>query len=322
MWKWRDQVVLVTGGSGFFGQHLVAALRERGVTQVIIPRSAEYDLRHAPAHEALYRDHPNITLVIHLAAIAGGIGANRAQPGVFYYENILISSYALEYARRAGVPKFVGIGTICSYPKFTEVPFREEDLWLGYPEETNAPYGLAKKMLLVQSQAYRGQYGYNAIHLMPTNLYGPGDNFDLETSHAIAAFIRRMSEARDRGDDRITLWGDGSPTRDYVYVTDAAEALLLAAEHYDEGEPVNIGSGQEISMYDLAQLVATQVGYQGRIEWDVSKPNGQPRRCLDVSRAERCFGFRASTPFAVGLRETIDWYEREYASSVLLTAES
>lgn len=321
MWKWRDQVVLVTGGSGFFGQHLVAALHERGVTQVIIPRSAEYDLRHAAAHESLYRDHPNITLVIHLAAIAGGIGANRAQPGVFYYDNILISSYALEYARRAGVPKFVGIGTICSYPKFTEVPFREEDLWLGYPEETNAPYGLAKKMLLVQSQAYRAQYGYNAIHLMPTNLYGPGDNFDLETSHAIAAFIRRMSEARNRGDDRITLWGDGSPTRDYVYVTDAAEALLLAAEHYDEGEPVNIGSGQEISMHDLAQLVATQVGYQGRIEWDVSKPNGQPRRCLDVSKAERCFGFRASTTFSFGLRETIDWYEREYAPSSLLTAK-
>ena len=320
MWNWRDQVVLVTGGSGFFGQHLVAALRERGVTEVVIPRSAEYDLRHAVAHEALYRDHPNITLVIHLAAIAGGIGANRAQPGVFYYDNILISSYALEYARRAGVPKFVGIGTICSYPKFTAVPFREEDLWLGYPEETNAPYGLAKKMLLVQSQAYRTQYGYNAIHLMPTNLYGPGDNFDLETSHAIAAFIRRMSEARDRGDDRIALWGDGSPTRDYVYVTDAAEALLLAAEHYDEGEPVNIGSGQEISMHDLAQLVASQVGYHGRIEWDVSKPNGQPRRCLDVTKAERCFGFRASTSFSVGLRETIDWYEREYAPSLLLTA--
>ena len=320
MWNWRDQVVLVTGGSGFFGQHLVAALRERGVGEVVIPRSAEYDLRHAAAHEALYRDHPNITLVIHLAAIAGGIGANRAQPGVFYYDNILISSYALEYARRAGVPKFVGIGTICSYPKFTAVPFREEDLWLGYPEETNAPYGLAKKMLLVQSQAYRAQYGYNAIHLMPTNLYGPGDNFDLETSHAIAAFIRRMSEARDRGDDHIALWGDGSPTRDYVYVTDAAEALLLAAEHYDEGEPVNIGSGQEISMHDLAQLVATQVGYCGRIEWDVSKPNGQPRRCLDVTKAERCFGFRASTSFSVGLRETIDWYQREYAPSLLLTA--
>ena len=320
MWNWRDQVVLVTGGSGFFGQHLVAALRERGVTEVVIPRSAEYDLRLAAAHEAFYRDHPNITLVIHLAAIAGGIGANRAQPGVFYYDNILISSYALEYARRAGVPKFVGIGTICSYPKFTAVPFREEDLWLGYPEETNAPYGLAKKMLLVQSQAYRAQYGYNAIHLMPTNLYGPGDNFDLETSHAIAAFIRRMSEARDRGDDRITLWGDGSPTRDYVYVTDAAEALLLAAEHYDEGEPVNIGSGQEICMHDLAQLVATQVGYHGRIEWDVSKPNGQPRRCLDVTKAERCFGFRASTSFPIGLRETIDWYQREYAPSLLLTA--
>ena len=320
MWNWRDQVVLVTGGSGFFGQHLVAALRERGVREVVIPRSAEYDLRHAAAHEALYRDHPNITLVIHLAAIAGGIGANRAQPGVFYYDNILISSYALEYARRAGVPKFVGIGTICSYPKFTAVPFREEDLWLGYPEETNAPYGLAKKMLLVQSQAYRAQYGYNAIHLMPTNLYGPGDNFDLETSHAIAAFIRRMSEARDRGDDRIALWGDGSPTRDYVYVTDAAEALLLAAEHYDEGEPVNIGSGQEISMHDLAQQVAIQVGYRGRVEWDVSKPNGQPRRCLDVTKAERCFGFRASTSFSIGLRATIDWYQREYAPSLLLTA--
>lgn len=321
MWDWRDQVVLVTGGSGFFGRHLVSALRERQVAAVITPRSRQYDLRHEAAHEALYRDHPDITLVIHLAAIAGGIGANRAQPGVFYYDNILMSSYALEYARRAGVPKFVGIGTICSYPKFTPVPFREEDLWLGYPEETNAPYGLAKKMLLVQSQAYRAQYGYNAIHLMPTNLYGPGDNFDLETSHAIAAFIRRMSEARARDDDSITLWGDGSPTRDYVYVADAAEAVLLAAERYNDSEPVNIGSGQEISIRDLAETIAHLVGYTGHIEWDVSRPNGQPRRCLDVSQAQRSFGFRASTPFPAGLRTTIDWYEREFSRSLALAAE-
>ena len=321
MWDWREQVVLVTGGSGFFGRHLVAALRERGASAVIIPRSRQYDLRHEAAHAALYRDHPDITLVIHLAAVAGGIGANRAKPGVFYYDNILMSSYALESARRAGVAKFVGIGTICSYPKWTKVPFREEDLWLGYPEETNAPYGLAKKMLLVQSQAYRAQYGYNAIHLMPTNLYGPGDNFDLQTSHAIAAFIRRMSEARDRGDGCITLWGDGSPTRDYVYVADAAEAVLLAAERYDSAEPVNIGSGQEISMRDLAETVAALAGYTGRIEWDVSRPNGQPRRCLDVSRAQRAFRFRASTPFAEGLRATVDWYEREYAPLLALAAE-
>ena len=322
MWQWRDQVVLVTGGSGFFGRHLVHALQKRAVREVIIPRSQQYDLREEAAHEALYRRHPHITLVIHLAAVAGGIGANRAQPGVFCYDNIRISSNALEYARRAGVPKFVGIGTICSYPKFTAVPFREEDLWLGYPEETNAPYGLAKKMLLVQSQAYRAQYGYNAIHLMPTNLYGPGDNFDLETSHAIAAFIRRMTEARERGDDRIRLWGDGSPTRDYVYVEDAVEAVLLAAERYDEGEPVNIGSGQEISMHDLAKMVAGMVGFEGEIEWDATKPNGQPRRCLDVSRAERKFGFRASTPLRAGLRETIHWYESETAAVGLFSTEA
>ncbi len=319
---WQEQVVLVTGGSGFFGRHLVAALDERGARAVIIPRSRSYDLRQEASHAALYRDHPDITLTIHLAALAGGIGANRARPGVFFYDNIRISCHALEYARRAGVSKFVGIGTICSYPKLTAIPFREEDLWLGYPEETNAPYGLAKKMLLVQSQAYRAQYGYSAIHLMPTNLYGPGDNFDLQTSHAIAAFIRRMSEARERGAARITLWGDGSPTRDYVYVADAAEAVLLAAEHYDDIAPVNIGSGQEISMYDLAGTVAEMVGFAGQIEWDTEQPNGQPRRCLDVSRAQREFDFRAKTPLEEGLRATIAWYQRELAPSLRAVAQS
>ena len=314
---WREQNILLTGGSGFFGRHLAAALRARGAENIIIPRSSEYDLRHASAHAALYREHANISLVIHLAAIAGGIGANRAQPGAFFYDNLRMSVHALDFARRNGVPKFVGIGTICSYPKHTRVPFREADLWLGYPEETNAPYGLAKKMLLVQSQAYRAQYGMNAIHLMPTNLYGPGDNFDLQTSHAIAAFIRRMSEGRDAGAASIALWGDGTPTRDYLYVKDAAAAVVLAAELYDGDAPVNLGSGQEISMKTLAAQVAGLVGYRGRIEWDTSMPNGQPRRCLDVSRARSEFGFCATTPFAEGLRATVEWYERHLAPAVV-----
>jgi GDP-L-fucose synthase len=313
--NWQDQKVIVTGGSGFVGQHLVRHLESLGVREIIIPRSQDYDLRKPEQVTRLYTDHADATLVIHLAATVGGIGANRKYPGTFLYDNVTMGTLLLENARLNQLPKFVGIGTICSYPKFTPVPFREESLWDGYPEETNAPYGLAKKMLLVQSQAYRAEFGYNAIHLMPTNLYGPGDNFDLESSHVIPALIRKMSEAHERGDAFVTLWGDGSATREFLYVKDAAEGIALAAANYDGGEPVNLGSGMEISIRDLATLIAKIVGFNGEIRWDTSKPNGQPRRCLDVSRAEREFGFRAHTPFEQGLRETVEWYRTEFATA-------
>jgi len=252
-------------------------------------------------------------LVIHLAAVVGGIGANRANPGRFFYDNAIMGIQLMEYARQFNVPKFVAVGTICAYPKFTPVPFKEDDLWNGYPEETNAPYGLAKKMMLVQAQAYRAQYGFNAIYLLPVNLYGPRDNFDLETSHVIPALIRKCAEAIREGKDEIVLWGDGSPTREFLYVEDAAEGILLAAERYDGELPVNLGSGHEIAIRDLANLVAREMGFRGRITWDTSKPNGQPRRCLDVSRAERLFGFRAQTPFEDGLKRTIAWYLNEHS---------
>lgn len=308
LFDWSRQQVIVTGGAGFLGSQVVNHLKTVGAGEIIVPRKQDYDLREPEANQRLYAAHPGTTLVIHLAATVGGIGANRAHPGVFFYDNIMMGTLVLEHARRAGIPKFVGIGTICAYPKFTPVPFNEDDLWNGYPEETNAPYGLVKRMLLVQSQAYRAEYGYNAIHLMPTNLYGPGDSFDLENSHVIPALIRKMMDAQNEERDFVTLWGDGSPTREFLYVKDAAEGIVLAAADYNDPEPINLGSGVEISIRELAETIAELVGYQGELRWDTTKPNGQPRRNVDVRRAETGFGFRARTDFRAGLRETIDWY--------------
>jgi GDP-L-fucose synthase len=308
---WQEQMVIVTGGAGFLGRHVVAELKARSVRQTIVPRRAAYDLREQEAVARLYADHPDATLVIHLAANVGGIGINREHPGLFFYENLMMGTLMLEQARRAGVPKFVGIGTVCSYPKFAPVPFMEDDLWTGYPEETNAPYGLAKKMLLVQSQAYRREYGYNAIHLLPVNLYGPHDKFDLKSSHVIPAVIRKMVDAQEGGAAQVTLFGDGSPTREFLFVRDAAQGIVLAAERYNAAEPVNLGSAFEISIRDLVSIIAEEVGFNGELRWDASKPNGQPRRKLDVSRAEREFGFVSRTDFRAGLRETIRWYRAE-----------
>jgi GDP-L-fucose synthase len=304
---WREQRVLVTGGNGFLGRHLVARLCAMRCGAVIAPRRSEYDLRSLDAVIRLYTD-TRPTIVIHLASVVGGIGANRARPAEFFYDNLVMSTQLLDQAWRSGIEKFVAIGTVCAYPKFAPVPFREDDLWNGYPEETNAPYGLAKKMLLVQSQAYRQQYGYNSIFLLPVNLYGPGDNFDPGTSHVIPALIRKCVEARERGADHIEVWGDGSPTREFLYVEDAVEGILLASERYNTSEPVNIGSGEEMSIADLAVRIASFSGFTGRIAWDPSKPNGQPRRKLDTSRARDRFGFEARTSFDQGLRRTVDWF--------------
>jgi len=304
---WRNRRVCVTGGAGFLGSFVVEQLKQRGAVNVFVPRSRDYDLTKPEAIRALLADaDPDI--IIHLAALAGGIGANRARPAEFFYQNIMMGVPLMHAAWEHGVEKFVAIGTICAYPKFTPVPFREENLWDGYPEETNAPYGLAKKMLLVQAQAYRQQYGFNAIYLLPVNLYGPRDNFDLESSHVIPALIRKCIEAQERGSEHIVLWGDGSPTREFLYVEDAARGIVLAAERYNSSEPVNLGSGMEIRISDPAQLIVRLTGYRGTIVWDTSKPNGQPRRALDTSRAEKAFGFRATMPFEEGLRRTIDWY--------------
>jgi GDP-L-fucose synthase len=305
--------VLVTGGAGFLGAHLVGKLRVAGCQEIFIPRRAEYDLTQEAAVERLYRDaRPD--LVIHLAAVVGGIGANRENPGKFFYDNLMMGALLMEHARRVGVEKFVAVGTICSYPKFTPVPFREENLWDGYPEETNAPYGLAKKMLLVQAQAYRQQYGFNAIFLLPVNLYGPGDNFDPRSSHVIPALILKCLDANERGESEIVCWGDGSATREFLYVEDCAEAIVRAAERYDKPDPVNIGAGFEISIKSLVELIAKHARFTGRIAWDATKPNGQPRRCLDVSRAAREFGFRAQTTFEEGLARTVEWYRAERAA--------
>jgi GDP-L-fucose synthase len=304
---WRHKRVVVTGGAGFLGSYLVKNLERRGATHIFVPHIEEYDLRHLNDIQRMLDDaRPNI--VIHLAAVVGGIGANRARPAEFFYDNLMMGVQLLHESWRAGVEKFVALGTICCYPKITPIPFREEHLWNGYPEETNAPYGLAKKMLLVQSQAYRQQYGFNSIFLMPVNLYGPGDNFDPASSHVIPALIRRCIEAREAGSDHMVVWGDGSPTREFLYVDDAAEGICLATERYNSSEPVNLGSGSEISIKELAETIARLVGFDGRIVWDTTKPNGQPRRRLDTSRARERFGFEAHTTFNEGLRYTIQWY--------------
>jgi GDP-L-fucose synthase len=304
---WADKRVAVTGGAGFLGSFVTKKLRQRGAAEIFIPTIEEYDLVNRPdIQHMLEKAQPD--LIIHLAALAGGIGANRARPAEFYYINMMMGVQLMHEAWKFGVNKFLALGTICAYPKFTPIPFREENLWDGYPEETNAPYGLAKKMLLVQAQAYREQYGFNAIYLLPVNLYGPRDNFNLETSHVIPALIRKCLEAQDRGDKQVVLWGDGSPTREFLYVEDAAEGILLAAERYNGNEPVNLGSGMEISIKDLATLISRLTGFEGELVWDTTKPNGQPRRVLDTSRAEQYFGFRAQVPFEEGLRRTIEWY--------------
>lgn len=304
---WKNRRVCVTGGAGFLGSFVTEKLHQAGASEVFIPRVEQYNLVNLEDIQRMYEDaRPDV--VIHLAALAGGIGANRARPADFFYINLMMGVQLMHEAWLRGVEKFVAIGTICAYPKYTPLPFKEENLWEGYPEETNAPYGLAKKMLLVQAQAYREQYGFNAIYLLPVNLYGPRDNFNLETSHVIPALIRKCIEAQESGANEVVLWGDGSPTREFLYVEDAAEGILLAAEHYNGPEPVNLGSGMEISIKDLAHLIADITDFQGNFVWDTNKPNGQPRRALDVNRAQEYFGFRAQMPFEEGLQRTVDWY--------------
>ncbi len=304
---WTQRRVLVTGGAGFLGSHVVDRLRVAGAGEIIISRKREYDLLERDGARRLIADaRPDI--VFHLAAKAGGIGANQAKPAEFFFDNLMMGAQLMHESWLAGVEKFVAVGTVCSYPKITPVPFREEDLWNGYPEETNAPYGLAKKMLLVQSQAYREQYGFNSVNLIPVNLYGPRDNVDLMTSHVIPALVRKCVEAKESGDDRVVLWGDGSPTREFLFAPDAAEGILLGGEALNSSDPVNLGSGNEIRIRDLAEKIAKLAGFKGKFEWDTTKPNGQPRRALDTRRAKALFGFEAKTPLDEGLRQTIDWY--------------
>jgi GDP-L-fucose synthase len=304
---WSDKCVVVTGGAGFLGSFVVEQLQTKGCRRIVVPRSKDYDLVQMDAVQQLYRDaKPDV--LIHLAARVGGIGANQANPGRFFYDNLMMGTQLIEVGRQRGLKKFVAAGTICAYPKFAPIPFKEDDIWNGYPEETNAPYGLAKKMMLVQSQAYRQQYGFNSVVLFPVNLYGPRDNFDLETSHVIPALIRKCMAAKEAGQASITLWGDGSPSREFLYVEDAAEGILLATEQYDGSLPVNLGTGEEISIRDLAALIAAEAGFAGQIQWDTSKPNGQPRRCLDVNRAKQLFGFQARHDLRDGLRKTVQWF--------------
>ena len=304
---WQDKRVCVTGGAGFLGSFVTARLHERGAKEVFIPTIEKYDLVQLDSIRQML-DDSNPDIIIHLAAQVGGIGANREHPAEFFYSNLMMGVQLIHEAWLRGVEKFVALGTICAYPKFTPIPFKEENLWDGYPEETNAPYGLAKKMLLVQSQAYRQQYGFNSIFIMPVNLYGPRDNFKPESSHVIPALIKKCVEAIESGADSIEVWGDGTPTREFLYVEDAAEGILLATEKYDSPEPINLGSGMEISIKHLVELIARLSGLKGRIIWDTSKPNGQPRRRLDVTRAEQAFGFKAETSFEEGLKKTIEWY--------------
>ena len=323
---WTDKRVIVTGGAGFLGHFVVDKLQERGAKEIIIPRIEQYDLTEIESINRMFAnlgvektdspgkdtDHSDSNvIIIHLAALVGGIAANRERPAEYFYANLMMGTQLMHEAWQRGVDKFVAIGTICAYPKLTPLPFNEDDLWDGYPEETNAPYGLAKKMLLVQAQAYRQQYDFNAVYLLPVNLYGPGDNFDLHTSHVIPALIRKCIEAEENNQEQVIVWGDGSPTREFLYVEDAAEGILLAAEHYDGSEPVNLGSGQEVSIKDLVQTIARLTGFSGDFVWDTTKPNGQPRRVLDTTRAAQYFGFTAQTEFEDGLRKTIDWFRQQ-----------
>lgn len=304
---WENKSVTITGGAGFLGSYIVSRLQREKCREVFVPRRRDYDLRSLGAIRRMLDDaRPNI--IIHAAGIVGGIGANRAHPAEFFYDNLMMGVPLLHESWKFGVGKFVAIGTVCAYPKFTAVPFHEEDLWDGYPEETNAPYGLAKKLLLVQSQAYREQYGFNSIFLLPTNLYGPGDNFNPESSHVIPALIKKCVDAKRNGESEIVVWGDGSPTREFIYVQDAAEGIVLAAERYNKSQPVNLGSAFEISIKDLAEMIARLAGFEGKIIWDTTKPNGQPRRKLDTRRAEKEFGFKSKTTFEQGLQQTIEWY--------------
>jgi len=308
---WTDKKVMVTGGGGFLGSYVTAKLRELGCRDIFVPRLEGYDLVQMDAVKKVYADAcPDI--VVHLAAVVGGIGANRENPGKYFYDNLMMGVQLMEEGRQRGIEKFVALGTICCYPKFTPVPFKEDDVWNGYPEETNAPYGLAKKMLLVQAQAYRQQYGMNAIFLMPVNLYGPRDNFDPRSSHVIPALIKKVFDAKHAGEKSISVWGTGKATREFLYAEDAAEGILLAAEKYDKPEPVNLGAGFEISIKDLVELIVKLTGFKGAIRWDATKPDGQPRRMLDVSRAQKEFGFKAKTSFEEGLKKTIEWYQQDF----------
>jgi GDP-L-fucose synthase len=311
---WKDKRVILTGGAGFLGSFVAARLVQRGASDIFIPRIEEYNLVDPADIRRMYDNatkgvNPKNVLVIHLAAHVGGIGANREHPAEFFYDNLMMGVELMHQAYQRGIGKFVAIGTVCAYPKFTPVPFKEDDLWIGYPEETNAPYGLAKKMLLVQAQSYRQQYGFNAIYLLPVNLYGPRDNFDLQSSHVIPALIRKSVEARERGEKELPVWGDGSPTREFLYVEDAADGIVKAAEKYNGPEPVNLGSGYEISIKDLTGLIVRQTGFEGKLVWQTDKPNGQPRRGLDVSRAKEYFGWSAQVPFEEGMRRTIEWFK-------------
>ena len=313
---WDGKRVIVTGGAGFLGSFVTAQLGQRGAQDIFIPRIEKYNLVEAAGIDEMYADglagmDPRNVVVIHLAANVGGIGANRAHPAEFFYDNLMMGVQLIHQAYERKVGKFVAIGTVCAYPKFTPVPFKEDDLWMGYPEETNAPYGLAKKMMLVQAQAYREQYGFNGVFLLPVNLYGPRDNFNLQTSHVIPALIRKALEAKERGEAELQVWGDGSPTREFLYVEDAAEGIITAAEKYNRPEPVNLGSGHEISIKALAEMIVRHTGYAGKIAWQTDKPNGQPRRGLDVSRAREYFGWEARTPFEEGIRRTIKWYQTQ-----------
>ncbi|MFQ5923953.1 MAG: GDP-L-fucose synthase family protein [Anaerolineales bacterium] len=307
---WTGKRVCVTGGGGFLGSHVIEKLEQRGATDIFVPRKRDFDLVDGSAVRGML-EAAQPQIVLHLAANGGGIGANQAHQAEFFYDNLMMGVQLLHESWRLGVEKFVSVGSVCSYPKFTPVPFKEEDFWAGYPEETNAPYGLAKKMLLVQGQAYREQYGFKSIYLIPVNLYGPRDNFDLENSHVIPALIRKCLEAIERGDDRMVVWGDGSPTREFLYATDAAEGIVRGAEEYEGDEPVNLGSGKEISIKDLVETIAELTGFKGELVWDTSRPNGQPRRSLDTSRANELFGFAAKTSLEDGLRETVDWYREQ-----------